>query len=521
MTTPTDQLHQPLQNHDGEGTGTEHIEVPRGYYVIIGRGAAALFNHACLLYDGQDLSSGSAKSYDWGKKHRLGWQGGATPELPIQDQFHQKAAVMHIGFVEPWGRRKLERMGQIGLMLNLFRHVCPEASLPPDGGPEFALARETRDWLESKRYHDMLTQQVGADATPRSLEAPIRSKYKAFCGRTVGDRRQDELKNNPNTPQLVVLEGFVGTIERRDSAKTADREEADGTSKPLEPFLSEPERVWWEAAQKAENPVVVKGAKWLNMAFPYRINVWRLVDDGGKADCWFHEHVYAYKIDICTGVLPVLFVGKWTKWADAKPDSQLEDEDLWKELTNSALSDPWKPMQRAPVRRVLTGMDFIGAPIDKESVLIEGGNPVGAQCVQYACELPGRGDLQYFEGRLPGSDEVVDCFHHARTGPQVTWCTWNHFAMNQASLPGDRNLIEVMAHDCYHPGDPSLTGDRDYFEDRDKTRPKKVEIVPGPEIPKHDRYHTFSAVDPDSPDWKWVDRKALRTVLHASDALRV
>ena len=68
-------------------------------------------------------------------------------------------------------------------------------------------------------------------------------------------------------------------------------------------------RNWWERAEGQR----VERAAWLNTRYPYRLNVWRHTASG----IWSHEHVYAYKIDICTGILPKLPIEDWTEFVEA------------------------------------------------------------------------------------------------------------------------------------------------------------------------------------------------------------
>lgn len=104
-------------NEDDGGVDTCSPEHETGYYVIIGRGVAAWFNHETL------------RRSEWGRS-RIGM-------LPV----------LHIGFPEPWQFRGDHRMGQWPRMLH-FPELKEE--IPGDPEPE--------RWWESKPFSEQINE---------------------------------------------------------------------------------------------------------------------------------------------------------------------------------------------------------------------------------------------------------------------------------------------------------------------------------------------------------------------------
>ncbi len=446
--TRLDAEHQPFAK-GGSGTNSGHVPV-QGYYVIIGRGGSALFNHACLVYQGRNLLEGGR--YTWGER-RLGFytlKGSGT-----FNSNYDPAAVMHIGFREPWSGRGGERMGQHPRMLNLYRAVCPSASLSPE------LDGNTDDWLKSYDYANMVA----------NMEYAIRSHYtqggrftERVLEREVGDGLH--FARGTGGPRLALVTGFVGTIEKYENApgeydkkrEVEPTEFGDATCKfgggPADGgFITAVEKEWWKKAKElgekhepgAQNPKnYVKYQEWLNPNYPFRLNVWLLdhIDEKGNGN-WHHEHVYAYKIDICTGLVPALPIASWLETA---PGKETLADPLRRELIACQLA---KPDRRW--RRIMSGMHYIGTEFQKgKVVIIDGGTPTGAQSLQHALQMPNR-DVN--TGRPV---EATADFDHVRFAPNggadlTWWSTLGKFGTCMANLPGDRNLLEVVANDVVSP----------------------------------------------------------------------
>ncbi|WP_437599803.1 hypothetical protein WMF28_43975 [Sorangium sp. So ce590] len=332
---------------------------PEGYYVIVGRGVTAWYNHLTLLLS------------EWGQK-RLSNAASAGPALP---------PVMHIGYEEPWSRRRKERMGQWPRMLDFFKDLAPRLGLrgiPPED--------EQSDWLESAIF-------------ARS----IREAQDHVCSRYRHVRSEGQLKRtNDDAEQARAIElrsGFVSIIESRAGWAIGRRKD---TPDPGE-YLPKLELDRWNEAEKLTGD----GARWANPDCPYRLSVYH----EGK-----HSYVYAYKIDICTGPgQPRLFAPK-AKWKEKFATPELYEEHL------PRLGVP--PAE--PTERIIDGNVYIGSKNDhKKTVIVFKGNPVGAQSVQSALDMP-------------------RCEDPVR---RVWWVVnKGMIAGNDADVPGKRNLLEMIGN---------------------------------------------------------------------------
>jgi hypothetical protein len=184
---------------------------PPGYYVIIGRGASAWYNHLTLLQT------------PWGSD-RMSRNGAPLP-------------VMHIGYEEPWGRRGHERMGQPPRMLDFFRGLGPGLGLP--GG------LNEGDWLPASEF-----------------AATIRAAENEVCGFYRLVERPDGsylfTRNSLRNTHLVIKDGFVGIIEMAH----------DFAGHPG--YLPAPE----QARAAAATATIGDPTVWLKPTCPYRISVY-------------------------------------------------------------------------------------------------------------------------------------------------------------------------------------------------------------------------------------------------------
>ena len=166
---------QLLLNGDLATANTWANEPPVGYYVIVGRGVSAWYNHLTLLKTA------------WGRL-RLSDGGRALP-------------VMHVGFQEPWSRRKVERMGQWGRMLNYFAGL----------GPGLGLAQNIVDdpnWLTSRDFAaSIAAAQVYANKYYRVHQIDQGEVIRWPPARLRTDNRVG--------PFLRLKNGLVGLIETR------------------------------------------------------------------------------------------------------------------------------------------------------------------------------------------------------------------------------------------------------------------------------------------------------------------
>lgn len=404
------------QDRDAPAADADTITPPRpdGHYVIVGRGSAALYNHLCLRYQGVDISKGhdAPEPYTWAEKERFVWERNEEGEPHcVLDPTGAYASVMHIGYDEPWQMRRHERMGQHPHMLDLFRATCPEVGLGTSA---------KNDWVPSNVYASAL----GA------MEGKLREIYEEDGGGSTLERRVGDGKEPSGAaPRLTFLTGFVGTIEKRDEGSYGDTKLDEGTC------LDDVEKHWWGLAKGRR----VERATWRNTDYAFRLNVW-LHEKSGR---WSHEHVYAYKIDICSGLLPALPVTKWIPPFE-KGNEKIKSEALWKDLVESVTCE-----QRDVVRRVSAGHDYIGTAATRdETLLIEGGTPVGAQCLQHALQMPDRNTIRGMRRRTRKVDGMTVYNFHTedRFVERATWCTYKGF-QTAGSVPALRNLIEQVANE--------------------------------------------------------------------------
>lgn len=229
---------------NGGGVATVGTADVPAYYVIIGRGVAAWYNHLTLLHGTKT-------------EQRLG-------DLPV----------LHVGFKEPWAFRNEERMGQWPRMLNFFEGVDPGLQgLPPNLlNPN---NRDSRTWLKSREFAASIARVEAYIKTKyQHLSEGANQKSDAEVLRCVGDAWTDRTRRS----LLQIYDGFVWTIEKRpnggarfapDTQETASRAGITGCP----------------------------AADWINADCPYRIPVYR--KEGGVRTL---RYFYAKKVDLCTGV---------------------------------------------------------------------------------------------------------------------------------------------------------------------------------------------------------------------------
>jgi hypothetical protein len=325
---------------------------PDGYYVIIGRGVTAWYNHLSLLLG------------DWGKT-RLCLDAERTKRLPV----------MHIGYKEPWSRRGGERMGQWPRMLDFFKGLDDAFGLR-----DIPAEDEQRDWLAASRFATSI----------QAVQDKICSEYR--------DVNIDDVTttNEGGTiaSKIEIRSGFVGVIETKEVWERAALHQ---------PFLYIPELE--KQRRRSSRRIDRRPFKWLNPECPYRLSIFH---DGA------YRYVYAHKIDICTGPgQPRLFTTPDT-WNKKFATKELYEEHL----------PPRGVTPHAPDTRIIDGNEYIGSANDHtKTVLVFKGNPVGAQSVQSALDMP-------------------TC---ASSVKRVFWVSNNDILRkNEADVPGKRNLLEMI-----------------------------------------------------------------------------
>ena len=305
--------------------------IPIGFYLIIGRGLAAWYNHATLL-----------KS-DWGKK-RLTYK-------IYSDQPPERLSVMHIGQKDPWSRRGDERMGQWPRMLNYFAGIDARDSNYGTKSKKLGLSDDLvndRNWLKSSDFAKSL----------EDLEEYVCDHYDFIWrnNNVVGEGSPDYERDPARGPRIEINDGFVGVIEEQDTF--------DSAALPKE-----------EATRRSEATALDDPKKWKAPGCKYRASVFYKPSGSTKAKFYF---VYAYKIDVCAGLgVPRTFTNKEIS------NKVLFDDHLPKfdELPPQSLdwTKPW----------IMNGNDYIGLNNDtQKTVIIMKGNAVGAQDVQSALHAP-------------------------------------------------------------------------------------------------------------------------------------
>ena len=351
---------------------------PMGYYVIIGRGVTALYNHLTMLND------------TWGRT-RL------TPQLPV----------MHLGYAEPWARRQNERMGQWPRMLNFFQGLGPGLQL--QGVPA---ENVQDDWLPSANFA----------ANLQRVEQHIRRQYLL----TIGPNGQMQLNANaPRTTSLVFQNGFVSTIESHQSWVNRGRAGYAAANNGLPAA----EVARWNDAVAHGRARMGDGSVWHNNLCPYRISVF----DAGS-----HHFIYAYKIDVCTGPgQPRLFRNNYFATPALYEEHKANDD-----------FPPQNFDQGAPMPRILNGNEFIGSVNDpNETVLVFKGNPVGAQSIQSALDMPGLGNPVQRAWWVVNKSLHNEHMHDDGFPAAVRA---NNRLGNDADVPGRRNLLEQVGNDPLH-----------------------------------------------------------------------
>jgi len=345
---------------------------PMGFYVIIGRGVTAWYDHLTML--------------------RSPWGGTRlTPNLPV----------MHLGYPEPWARRRHERMGQWPRMLDFFSGLGPNLHLQPVPAPHLQA-----DWVESQVFANNLVR----------VENHIRQQYLVTLD-------ANNIAFNPNAPRQTLLtfqEGFASTIESYQSWHARGGAGYGQANNGLP--AAEVRR--WQACLNV-SPFHIHsgdGSVWHNNLCPFRISVF---------SAGHHRFVYAHKIDVCTGPgQPRLFRNNFFPGNAALYQEHLPSYDL----------PPARYDQGAPMPRILNGNDYIGSQNDpNHTVLVFKGNPVAAQSVQSALDMPGIGNP------VQRVWWVVNKSLHDEPPSQAV-----PGLGNDADVPGKRNLLEQIGNDALH-----------------------------------------------------------------------
>jgi hypothetical protein len=408
----TQQISASLQNPKGDvQTDTGRVNEP-GYYVIVGSGVTALYNHFTLIDRAKKWGqpdSDFAPDTDWGTQRLSAEKSGGDKRLPV----------MHIGFPEPWQRRRGERMGQWPRMLNFFRGMG-------DGflGLENASGYSTsegfqKDWLPSAVFANGLNN-VRTYIDAQYKYADVRLNHASYL-----------VRGSAPIPAMIVWEsGFVGVIEKQDNILVRDdsfgstADSADSWEKRLWDKVTKywaGNRVWSDGKPNADFQ-----RNWKNTACPYRITVYCQIDEGREA--LRMRYVYAHKIDICTGP------GQPRTFAKGNflTTTQMTKEDLWeKHLPEWATPPHWRSRSRT---KLIDGNEYIGyGNRQSETAIVFKGNPIGAQSVQSALDMP----------------EMRDSLRVGR----VWFISNKDLRKDEANVPGDRNLLEVVG-DSQPPDGP-------------------------------------------------------------------
>jgi hypothetical protein len=394
-------LSASLQNPKGDvQTDTGRTNEP-GYYVIVGGGVTALYNHFTLIDRAKKWGqpdSDFAPDTDWGTKRLSAEKSDGPKRLPV----------MHIGFPEPWQRRRGERMGQWPRMLNFFRGM----------GSGFLGLENASGYSTSKGFQeDWLPSTVFATGL-NNVRTYIDEQYK--YANVQLDHQPGLVRGSAPIPSTIIWEnGFVGVIEKQDNILARDdsfgstAESADSWEKRLWDKVTKywaGNRVWSDGKPSADFQ-----RNWKNTACPYRISVYCQIDEG--RDALRMRYVYAHKIDICTGPGQPRTFPKTTFVTD-----QLSAELLWeRHLPQWATPPSW----RGRSNKVIDGNEYIGyGNRSSETAIVFKGNPVGAQSVQSALDMP----------EIRESMSVGKC-----------WFISNKdLRKDEANVPGERNLLEVV-----------------------------------------------------------------------------
>ncbi len=308
-----------------------------------------------------------------------------TPELPV----------LHLGYAEPWGRRGNQRMGQWPRMLDFFRGLAEGLELQGVPDPE-----DPGDWLESNEFANALAR----------VEAHILAQYAVVVG-------PDGLPHfNPNALRaapLIFQDGVASTIHTQGQAGYQE----PGHQLPA----SEVHR--WHAASAAGHAPQGDGSIWHNDQAPYRISVFHQ---------GHHQFIYAAKIDVCTGPgRPRSFRNNFFPG----------DLPLYQAHLPPFDTPPARYDLGAPIPRIVNGNDYIGAqdnPLAR--VLVFKGNPVGAQSVQSALDMPTMANSVARVWWI-----VNKSLHGEPPAPGIPGLG------NDADVPGKRNLLEQVGDDQIDP----------------------------------------------------------------------
>ena len=385
-------------------TDTGRLAEP-GYYVIVGWGVTALYNHLTLIDRqkkwGQPDDSFDADK-DWGTQRLSAAKSGGPARLPV----------MHIGFPEPWQRRRGERMGQWPRMLNFFRGMG-SGYIGIENADGYSTAGSfQKNWLPSRVFADGLSK----------VHDYIDEQYK--YSHVQRDHSSSLTRGSAPIATTIIWEsGFVGVIEKqssplvRDGSFGATPNSADSWEKRLWDRVTKywaGNRTWRDGQPDA----TFQGA-WKNTACPYRISVYRQLAEGNEALSL--RYVYAHKIDICTGPGQPRIFGK-TQFEDT---SHLTAQQLWdRHLPEWATPPSWRSRTRT---KVIDGNEYIGyGNSGADTAIVFKGNPVGAQSVQSALDMPELRESQ-------------------RVG-RVWFISNKDLRKDEANVPGDRNLLEVVGN---------------------------------------------------------------------------
>ena len=375
-------------------TDTQRIAEP-GYYVILGWGVTALYNHLTLIDRAKEWGKPKSEfdpKTDWATQRLSAAKSSGPARLPV----------MHIGFREPWERRQRERMGQWPRMLNFFDQMG-DGTLGINNAEGYD-ALDQREWLPSKVFAAGLS----------GVEKYIDEQYKYS---RVQDDHQPALERGRSAfPTSIIFEsGFVAAIEHKD--KPLIRDDSFGS---VQDSADEWEKRLWDKVQQywAGNRTWSRGkpdkdfqTAWNNSACPYRLSVYRQIDE--DKDALRLRYVYAHKIDICSGPgQPRLF--KKTNFESSK---------VWESHLPEWTTPPnWRKRSRT---KVIDGNEYIGyGNKSSETAIVFKGNPVGAQSVQSALDMP-------------------EMRENSSVG-RVWFISNKDLRKDDANVPGDRNLLEVV-----------------------------------------------------------------------------
>ena len=394
-------LSASLQNPKGDvQTDTGRVNEP-GYYVIVGGGVTALYNHLTLIDRAKKWGqpdSDFAPDTDWGTQRLSAEKSDGPKRLPV----------MHIGFPEPWQRRRGERMGQWPRMLNFFRGMGSGFLGLENASGYYTSDGFQKDWLPSAVFATGLNK----------VRTYIDEQYKYADVQL--NHSPGLVRGSAPIPAMIVWEsGFVGVIEKQDNILVRDdsfgstADSADSWEKRLWDKVTKywaGNRVWGDGKPSADFQ-----RNWKNTACPYRISVYCQIDEGREA--LRLRYVYAHKIDICTGPGQPRTFAKTTFVTD-----QLSADLLWeRHLPQWATPPSW----RGRSNKVIDGNEYIGyGNRSSETAIVFKGNPVGAQSVQSALDMP----------EIRESMSVGKC-----------WFISNKdLRKDEANVPGERNLLEVV-----------------------------------------------------------------------------